>query len=193
MITFKELQTLADIFSKPVPDNPILSDIEDTLECAVIEGRTRFRYVSLKYDKEVADEAIRELEKCERVLMDHEIAVIDYPDGNIKTIIGDGKSKVLECKELTHPISVVNYIPKKIFLCDDLSKLKKIPFHSEDSIKIFLPNYSIEFDETNSFPKYLFRGRNECVGTLIGDNLISELCNKILELSSKGEKNETTE
>ena len=32
MITFKELQTLADIFSKPVPDNPILSDIEDTLE-----------------------------------------------------------------------------------------------------------------------------------------------------------------
>ena len=64
MITFKELQTLADIFSKPVPDNPILSDIEDTLECAVIEGRTRFRYVSLKYDKEVADEAIRELAKC---------------------------------------------------------------------------------------------------------------------------------
>lgn len=60
MITFKELQTLADIFSKPVPDNPILSDIEDTLECAVIEGRTRFSYVSLKYDKEVADEAIWE-------------------------------------------------------------------------------------------------------------------------------------
>ena len=58
---------------------------------------------------------------------------------------------------------------------------------------IFLDNYSIEFDETNSFPKYLFRGRDECVDTLTGDNLISELCNKILELSSKGEKNETTE
>ena len=64
MITFKELQTLADIFSKPVPDNPILSDIEDTLECAVIEGRTRFRYVSPQCDKETASLVIQELEKC---------------------------------------------------------------------------------------------------------------------------------
>ena len=37
MITFKELQTLADIFSKPVPDNRILNDIEDTLESAAIQ------------------------------------------------------------------------------------------------------------------------------------------------------------
>lgn len=144
-------------------------------------------HVILRHD------SVENWEKCDRVPMDHEIVVIDYPDGNIKTVVGDGKSKALDCKELTHPISVVDYIPKRIFLCDDLSKLKKIPFHSEDSIKIFLPNYSIEFDETNSFPKYLFRGRNECVGTLTGDNLISELCNKILELSSKGEKNERTE
>lgn len=64
MITFKELQTLADIFSKPVPDNPILSDIEDTLECAVIEGRTHFKYVSCKYDKETVDAAIQELKNC---------------------------------------------------------------------------------------------------------------------------------
>lgn len=79
MITFKELQTLADIFSKPVPDNPILSDIEDTLECAVIEGKTRFRYVSLKYDKEVADEAIRELEKC-----GYDCSHYSYNDGNLE-------------------------------------------------------------------------------------------------------------
>ena len=144
-------------------------------------------HVILRHD------SVENWEKCGTILKDHEVAVIDYPDGNIKTIIGDGKSKALECKELSHPISVVNYIPNKVFLCDDLSKLKKIPFHNEDSVKIFLPNYSIEFDETNSFPKYLFRGRNECVGTLTGDNLISELCNKILELSSKGEKNETAE
>lgn len=137
-------------------------------------------------------DSVENWEKYGTILMDHEVAVIDYPDGNIKTIIGDGKSKALECKELTHPISVVNCIPNKVFLCNDLSKLKNIPFHNKDSIKIFLPNYSIEFDETNSFPKYLFRGRDECAGTLTDDNLISELCNKILELSSKGEKNETT-
>lgn len=64
MITFKELQTLADIFSKPVPDHWILCDIEDTLECAVIECRTNFHYVSPKCDKEEADFVLRELEKC---------------------------------------------------------------------------------------------------------------------------------
>lgn len=63
MITFKELQTLSDIFSKPEPDNPILSDIEDKLECAVIEGRTCFRYVSPQCDKETASLVIQELEK----------------------------------------------------------------------------------------------------------------------------------
>lgn len=127
-------------------------------------------------------DSVENWEKYGTILEDHEVAVIDYPDGNIKTVIGDGKSKALDCKELTHSISTVNYIPNKIFLCDDLSKLEKIPFHSKDSIKIFLDNYSIEFDETNSFPKYLFRGHNECIGTLTGDNLISELCYKILEL-----------
>lgn len=66
----------------------------------------------------------------------------------------------------------------------------EIPFHNKDSVKIFLDNYSIEFDETNSFPKYLFRGRDECVGTLTGDNLIFELCYKILELKSKENKND---
>lgn len=135
-------------------------------------------------------DSVENWEKCDKVPMDHEIVVIDYPDGNIKTVIGDGKSKALECKELTHPISIVNYIPNKIFLCDDLSKLKNIPFHNKDSIKIFLDNYSIEFDETNAFPKHLFRGHNECVGTLTGDNLISELCNKILELNFKESEND---
>ena len=48
----------------------------------------------------------------------------------------------------------------------------EIPFHSKDSIKIFLDKYSIEYDETNSFPKYLYRGLDECVSTLTGDNLI---------------------
>lgn len=78
MITFKELQTLSDIFSKPVPDNPILSDIEDTLECAVIGGRTYFNYVSLKYDKETVDEAIQELEKC-----GYDCSHYSYDDGNL--------------------------------------------------------------------------------------------------------------
>ena len=58
----------------------------------------------------------------------------------------------------------------------------KIPFHSKDSIKIFLDKYSIEYDETNSFPKYLYRGLDECVNTLTGDNLIFELCEKIRDL-----------
>ena len=133
-------------------------------------------HVILKHD------SVENWEKCDKVPMNHEIVVIDYPDGNIKTVVGDGKSKALDCKELVHPISVVNYIPNKIFLCDDLSKLKNIPFHRKDSIKIFLDNYSIEFDETNSFPKYLYRGRDECVSTLTGDNLIFELCEKIRDL-----------
>ena len=141
-------------------------------------------HVILKHD------SVENWEKCDKVPMNHEIVVIDYPDGNIKTVVGDGKSKALDCKELVHPISVVNYIPNKIFLCDDLSKLKNIPFHSKDSIKIFLDNYSIEFDETNSFPKYLYRGRDECVSTLTGDNLIFELCYKILELNSKENKDD---
>lgn len=133
-------------------------------------------HVILKHD------SVENWEKCDKVPMNHEIVVIDYPDGNIKTVVGDGKSKALDCKELVHPISVVNYIPNKIFLCDDLSKLKKIPFHRKDSIKIFLDNYSIEFDETNSFPKYLYRGLDECTSTLTGDNLIFELCEKIRDL-----------
>lgn len=58
----------------------------------------------------------------------------------------------------------------------------EIPFHSKDSIKIFLDKYSIEYDETNSFPKYLYRGLDECVNTLTGDNLIFELCEKIRDL-----------
>lgn len=79
MITFKELQTLANIFSKPVPDNPILSDIEDTLECAVIECRTHFKYVSCKYDKETVDAAIQELEKC-----GYDCSRYSYNDGNLE-------------------------------------------------------------------------------------------------------------
>lgn len=78
MITFKELQTLADIFSKPVPDNPILSDIEETLECAVIQDRTYFKYVSCKYDKETVDAAIRELENC-----GYDCSRYSYNDGNL--------------------------------------------------------------------------------------------------------------
>lgn len=66
----------------------------------------------------------------------------------------------------------------------------KIPFHCKDSIKIFLYNYSIEFDETNSFPKYLYRGLDECISTLTGNNLIFELCYKILELNSKENEND---
>ena len=38
------------------------------------------------------------------------------------------------------------------------------------------------FNETNSFPKYLYRGLDECVNTLTGDNLIFELCEKIRDL-----------
>ena len=37
-------------------------------------------------------------------------------------------------------------------------------------------------DETNSFPKYLYRGLDECLNTLTGDNLIFELCEKIRDL-----------
>ena len=145
-------------------------------------------HVILRHD------SVENWEKCSRVPMDHEIVVIDYPDGNIKTVVGDGKSKALDCKELTHPINVIKLYGLHRILLGDASGIKdKIPFHNKDSVKIFLDNYSIEFDETNSFPKYLFRGRDECVDTLTGDNLISELCNKTLELSSKGEKNETTE
>lgn len=64
MITFKELQTLANIFSKPAPDNPLLNDIEDELETAVIEGRHMYPYASNKYDEEVVRSALEELEEC---------------------------------------------------------------------------------------------------------------------------------
>lgn len=135
--------------------------------------------------------SVENWERCDRVPMDHEIVVIDYPDGNIKTVVGDGKSKALDCKELTHPINVIKLYGLHKILLGDASGIKdRIPFHNKDSVKIFLDNYSIEFDETNSFPKYLFRGRDECVGTLTGDNLIFELCSKILELESKENKND---
>lgn len=133
-------------------------------------------------------------EKFETILKDHEIAVIDYPDGNIKTIIGDGKSKALDCKELIRPFNIVTAKDRYTVTVGGTSDIKnKIPFHSKDSIKIFLDKYSIEFDETNSFPKYLYRGLDECNSTLTGDNLVFELCYKILELSSKGENNETAD
>lgn len=59
--------------------------------------------------------SVENWEKCDKVPMDHEIVVIDYPDGNIKTVVGDGKSKTLDCKELTHPINVVSWVPIKSF------------------------------------------------------------------------------
>ncbi len=122
-------------------------------------------------------------EKSETVLKDHEIAVIDYPDGSIKTIIGDGKSKALYCKELICPFNIVTAKDRYTVTVGDMSDIKnKIPFHSKDSIKIFLDKYSIEYDETNSFPKYLYRGLDECTSTLTGDNLIFELCEKIRDL-----------
>lgn len=141
-------------------------------------------HVILRHD------SVENWEKCDRVPMDHEIAVIDYPNGNIKTVVGDGKSRALDCKELTHPINTIKlYWPHKILLGDASGLKNKIPFHSKDSIKIFLDNYTIEFDDTNSFPKYLYRGLNECTSTLIGDNLIFDLCSKILELKeSKDDK-----
>lgn len=89
MITFKELQTLVDIFSKPAPDNRILNDIEDTLECAVIECRTDFHYVSPKCDKETANFVIRELEK-----RGYDCSHYSYNDGNLLIEFRWGKDEV---------------------------------------------------------------------------------------------------
>ena len=41
-----------------------------------------------------------EWEKDNTIIGDKGIAIIDYPDGYRKVVIGDGKTKCLDCKEL---------------------------------------------------------------------------------------------
>ena len=43
---------------------------------------------------------LEEWEKSNEVIGDKGIAIIDYPDGSRKVVIGDGKTKCLDCKEL---------------------------------------------------------------------------------------------
>lgn len=43
---------------------------------------------------------LEEWEKSNEVIGDRGIAIIDYPDGSRKVVIGDGKTKCLDCKEL---------------------------------------------------------------------------------------------
>lgn len=43
---------------------------------------------------------LKEWEKGNEVIGDGGIAIIDYPDGSRKVVIGDGKTKCLDCKEL---------------------------------------------------------------------------------------------
>lgn len=50
------------------------------------------------------------------VLLDHEIAVIDMPDGSFKTVIGDGSSKAIDCPELNHPITNLELNKNHLFL-----------------------------------------------------------------------------
>lgn len=43
---------------------------------------------------------LEEWEKDNTIIGDKGIAIIDYPDGHRKVVIGDGKTKCLDCKEL---------------------------------------------------------------------------------------------
>ena len=43
---------------------------------------------------------LEEWEKSNEVIGDKGIAIIDYQDGSRKVVIGDGKTKCLDCKEL---------------------------------------------------------------------------------------------
>lgn len=43
---------------------------------------------------------LEEWEKGNEVIGDGGIAIIDYPDGSRKVVVGDGKTKCLDCKEL---------------------------------------------------------------------------------------------
>ena len=43
---------------------------------------------------------LEEWEKDNTIIGDKGIAIIDYPDGYRKVVIGDGKTKCLDCKEL---------------------------------------------------------------------------------------------
>ncbi len=43
---------------------------------------------------------LEEWEKGNEVIGDGGIAIIDYPDSSRKVVIGDGKTKCLDCKEL---------------------------------------------------------------------------------------------
>lgn len=44
--------------------------------------------------------SLEEWEKGNEVIGDGGIAIIDYPDSSRKVVIGDGKTKCLDCKEL---------------------------------------------------------------------------------------------
>lgn len=41
-----------------------------------------------------------EWENDNTIIGDKGIAIVDYPDGSRKVVIGDGKTKCLDCKEL---------------------------------------------------------------------------------------------
>ncbi len=59
---------------------------------------------------------LEEWEKSNEVIGDKGIAIIDYPDGYRKVVIGDGKTKCLDCRELKKfpkSVKIKYYGPKE--------------------------------------------------------------------------------
>ena len=59
---------------------------------------------------------LEEWEKSNEVIGDTGIAIIDYPNGYRKVVIGDGKTKCLDCRELKKfpkSVKIEYYGPKE--------------------------------------------------------------------------------
>lgn len=59
---------------------------------------------------------LEEWEKSNEVIGDKGIAIIDYPNGYRKVVIGDGKTKCLDCRELKKfpkSVKIEYYGPKE--------------------------------------------------------------------------------
>lgn len=76
--------------------------------------------------------SLEEWEKSNEVIGDRGIAIIDYPDGHRKVVIGDGKTKCLDCKELKKFPKSIKLVAKRWVSSHHLNAVAKI---DEDELK----------------------------------------------------------
>jgi hypothetical protein len=56
---------------------------------------------------------VEELSKSDYILEKGEICLIDFPDNSRKVVVGDGKTKCLDCEELKKFPKSIKLVPKR--------------------------------------------------------------------------------